>query len=292
MTSSGLVFKHYIALYPVEAFLGEYQGTLELYNQMQGLNNDGTSIINPLTNEPTIWPISGDPVTGTGWYLGDGWPGGPIPGDWRYHVPTGPFDMAPSDTQEVVIAILIKKGTDNINSITELKDYAAQIQHWYDNDFVTDVKETMPVLDYYQQILSTLSPLMRRHSVTQTLSIAEDITLETYPGVHAQILTNLITNSISHGFSEQLKKEIKIEVTQTETNTVIRYTDNGTGLKEHSRLHIFEPFFTTARESGGIGLGMSIVFNLVKQKLHGNTQLLTPKHGFGIEFTLPTRSES
>ena len=25
-----------------------------------------------------------------------------------------------------------------------LKDYAAQIQHWYDNDLVTDVKETIP----------------------------------------------------------------------------------------------------------------------------------------------------
>ena len=45
------------------------------------------------------------------------------------------------DTQEIVIAFLIKKGTDNLNSITELKNYAAQIQHWYDNDFVTDVEE-------------------------------------------------------------------------------------------------------------------------------------------------------
>lgn len=35
--------------------------------------------------------------------------------------------MAPNDTQEVVIAFLIKKGTDNINSITELKNYAVQI---------------------------------------------------------------------------------------------------------------------------------------------------------------------
>ncbi len=50
--------------------------------------------------------------------------------------------MAPNDTQEVVIAILIKRGTDNINSITELKNYAVQIQHWYDNDLVTDVEET------------------------------------------------------------------------------------------------------------------------------------------------------
>jgi len=52
--------------------------------------------------------------------------------------------MAPNDTQEVVIAFLIKKGTDNINSITELKNYAVQIQNWYDNDLVTNVEETSP----------------------------------------------------------------------------------------------------------------------------------------------------
>ena len=52
--------------------------------------------------------------------------------------------MAPNDTQEVAIAFLIQKGTDNINSVTQLKNYAAQIQHWYDNDFVTDVEETTP----------------------------------------------------------------------------------------------------------------------------------------------------
>ncbi|MCJ7554719.1 MAG: T9SS type A sorting domain-containing protein [Ignavibacteriaceae bacterium] len=107
---------------------------------MQGLNNFGDYIIDPTTNLPTIWPLTGDPVTGTGWYLVC--PNCLSGFDQRYHVPTGPFNMAPNDTQEVVIAFLIKRGTDNINSITELRNYAAQIQHWYDNDFVTDVKET------------------------------------------------------------------------------------------------------------------------------------------------------
>jgi hypothetical protein len=146
MTSSGIQFKHSFGPYPTDPRLGNYQGTLEFYNMMQGLNMDGSSILNPITNEPTIWSLSGDPVTGIGWYEGAGWPGGPLPADRRYHLPSGPFNMAPNDTQEVAIAILIKKGTDNINSIAVLKDYAAQIQHWYDNDFVTDVKENVPSL--------------------------------------------------------------------------------------------------------------------------------------------------
>ena len=37
----------------------------------------------------------------------------------------------------------MKKGTDNINSVAVLKDYATQIQHWYDNNLVTDVEETI-----------------------------------------------------------------------------------------------------------------------------------------------------
>ena len=127
--------------YPSDPHLGIYEGTLEFYNMMQGLNSDGNPIINPISGEPTIWPLCGDPVAGTGWFEGDGWPGGPAPSDRRYHVPTGFFNLAVGDTQEVAIAFLIKKGTDNINSITELKNYAAQIQHWYDNDFVTDANE-------------------------------------------------------------------------------------------------------------------------------------------------------
>ena len=142
MTSSGLIVKNSF-IYPRDPSQGVYEGTLEFYNLMQGLRNDGSYIIDPNTNQPTIWPITGDPVTQTGWYQVSYYPRG---GDQRYHAPTGPFNLAVGDTQEIVIAFLIKKGTDNLNSITELRNYAAQIQHWYDNDFVTDVDETTPTI--------------------------------------------------------------------------------------------------------------------------------------------------
>ena len=124
--------------------LGTTTGALMFYNNMQGLFWNGDQIIDPNTNLPTHFCLSGDPVAGTGWYEGSGWPGGPPPDDRRFSLTSGPFNMAPNDTQEVVIAFLIKKGTDNINSVAVLKDYAVQIQHWYDNNLVTDVTETIP----------------------------------------------------------------------------------------------------------------------------------------------------
>ena len=68
MTSSGLIVKNYW-IYPTDCPLGEYDGTIQFYNLMQGLRNDGSYVIDPNTNLPTIWPLTGDPVTGTGWYL-------------------------------------------------------------------------------------------------------------------------------------------------------------------------------------------------------------------------------
>ncbi len=82
--------------------------------------------------------------------MGEGWPGGPPPGDRRYHVPTGPFNMEPGDTQEVCIAIFMALGTDNINSITELRDLAAHIQEFYNTELVEilNTKETIAPIGY------------------------------------------------------------------------------------------------------------------------------------------------
>ena len=93
--------------------------------------------------------MAGDPVAGTGWYEGEGWPGGEQPGDRRHVMNSGPFTMAPGDTQEVVVGILIAKGTDRLNSVTELKrkDEVAQIA--YNLDFVLTPSPQAPEVTAY-----------------------------------------------------------------------------------------------------------------------------------------------
>lgn len=115
--------------------LGVAEGSVQFYNYLTGFVWNGDPFVDPNTGQEVKFVLSGDPVAKTGWYEGPGWPGGPIPGDRRHLMCSGPFNMAPGDTQEVVVGILIGRSVNNLASITELKrkDGAAQIA--YDLDF-------------------------------------------------------------------------------------------------------------------------------------------------------------
>jgi len=107
-----------------------------IYSYLTGLWWTGDPFINPHTGEATKYILSGDPVNGTGWYEGPkGWPGGPIPGDRRGLISSGPVSMAPGDTQEVVIGIVIARGLDNLNSISHLRYTTQQVKFAFDTNF-------------------------------------------------------------------------------------------------------------------------------------------------------------
>ncbi len=114
---------------------GDYKnGTLFLYNMLQGLLGDGTPHPLPISmgNGTTKFPYSGDPVNGTG-FIGKNafFPGAPwagYPSDKTLMVCSGPFNMAPGDTQEVVFAQVAAGAVDNIDylsAITYMKSYTA-----------------------------------------------------------------------------------------------------------------------------------------------------------------------
>lgn len=139
--------------------------------------------------------------------------------------------------------------------------------------------------------LKSLQPLLTKNQIHCVLLPGTDITLNSYPGAIAQIITNLITNSIHHAFHNTKEKQIRIELNQTPEEITIHYRDNGCGIAEDIRPKIFEPFFTTARRTGGSGLGLSIVYNLVTQKLGGEISIDEDQsHGAIFHICMPELS--
>lgn len=91
--------------------------------QIGGLLPDGQPIdptqfgvINGGTPDPKFF-FSGDPVTNGGWIDN-------MPVDRKMLVNTGPFTMAPGDTQEIIYAIVVNQGVDALNSITTARQTA------------------------------------------------------------------------------------------------------------------------------------------------------------------------
>ena len=116
--------------------LGDYaNGTLQFYNLFQGLiSTTGQPFTDPNTGEATKFALAGDPITGKGWVDGQLHP----PGDRRQGMASGPFTMAPGDTQEVVVAELAAGNFGNVDRLSAvglLKFFDQEAQNAYDNFF-------------------------------------------------------------------------------------------------------------------------------------------------------------
>ena len=98
------------------------------YNYMQGLLPDGTDLIDPTTGVPTRYFNAGDPVSGVGWLDNNA-------ADKRMMLSSGPFEMAPGDTQVVVGAIVMGQGSNRLSSVAGLRFFDTFAQDAFDKSF-------------------------------------------------------------------------------------------------------------------------------------------------------------
>ncbi|MEO9903509.1 ATP-binding protein [Nisaea sp.] len=134
------------------------------------------------------------------------------------------------------------------------------------------IEKSRPIdlVEYVQTVADSLQPELKPGGHAINITGQDNLVVTTYPGIIAQILTNLVVNSVRHGFGvERREGKIQIEIASFEDAITLTYGDNGKGMTKDVLDHAFDPFFTTTRGQGGSGLGLSIVYNLVTHKLAG-----------------------
>lgn len=139
--------------------------------------------------------------------------------------------------------------------------------------------------EYLEEVLLSLRNITKKTNLSITIHCDSSLKINSYPGYFSQIFTNLIINSIKHGYKEMEKGTIEISIFKENSQLIIIYKDDGKGIEKEHLHKIFDPFFTTNREAGGSGLGLNIVYNIVRNRLNGTIECQSD-FGEGVEFRL------
>jgi two-component system C4-dicarboxylate transport sensor histidine kinase DctB len=78
-----------------------------------------------------------------------------------------------------------------------------------------------------------------------------------------QVIINLFNNAID-AMEETAQKVIEIHIERTDKRLLIHVRDTGGGLSDDMLAQVFDPFFTTKSPGKGLGLGLSISYNILE----------------------------
>jgi signal transduction histidine kinase len=137
-------------------------------------------------------------------------------------------------------------------------------------DQTNELRRPFRVKEYIDEIITSLHPRLKHTNIKVDISCDAAIELDSYPGAFAQVITNLTLNALIHAFDANAIGTIGINAIQCDDKLEIDFSDDGKGIPAEFVDKIFDPFFTTQRGSGGTGLGLNIVYNLIVKQFGGN----------------------
>ncbi len=162
----------------------------------------------------------------------------------------------------------------------------------------------MKAVDIHEGLDNTLLILKNRlkahasHPGITVLREYGDLPLvECYAGQLNQVFMNVLSNAIdvledsANQPSEQPGVIHICTTVQADHWVVVRIADNGPGMSETVQRRLFDPFFTTKPVGRGVGLGLSISYQIVVEK-HGGRLKCHSIPGQGTEFVIEIPSSA
>jgi signal transduction histidine kinase len=142
--------------------------------------------------------------------------------------------------------------------------------------------------DLVQDVYTTLHPRLKHSPHYLAINVPAGINMDSYPGPLDQVILNLVNNALLHAFVDDTPGTMNISARLDGALVEIEFSDNGRGMDAATAARAFEPFFTTRMGSGGSGLGLYLVYNLVTAALDGEVFMhSTPAAGTAFLLKLP-----
>lgn len=155
------------------------------------------------------------------------------------------------------------------------------------------VVESFDVMERIRKRIDAESPRLIQSQITTSVKPKYAVVLHADPVKFDQLISNLLLNAIDaiieKGpiFRPIQKHRITIQVDADGDELKLAFSDTGIGVPIANRNKIFDPFFSTKAPGKGEGLGLFIVWNILK--MLGGRIAVDPKYSDGARFiaTIP-----
>ena len=190
-------------------------------------------------------------------------------------------DMLPETAKFLT---LLREQTERLTQMTKTLLEMSNLQQVARN-------EQIQLIPMIEEIFTDLAPLAEKRSIT--LEAEGDGSLTGSDTLIYRLLFNLTENAVKYN---RPGGSVRVELAQRQEKCIIRVSDTGCGIPEEYQQSIFQPFFrvdkSRSREYGGVGLGLSLVWEIAA--LHGGSVWVeeSSDKGTTIAVELPTGAES
>ena len=148
-----------------------------------------------------------------------------------------------------------------------------------------DPSEVIAIGDTAQRVVRMLTPLAQIRNIEIKLDICNVCPILCNEDDLYQIIFNLVENGIKYNRDNS---DLTITLSRIRDTAILKVKDEGTGIPEESLPYIFDRFYRVdkarSRSTGGSGLGLSIVHDLVEK--HQGKITVQSAVGVGSVFTL------
>lgn len=137
-------------------------------------------------------------------------------------------------------------------------------------DHTNSIESEFEVVDFVKSVIKKIESIYLNNQIKVNYYLSgKELVVRCDPASISKIITILYINSVQHGFNNDSGR-IDIEIISHERNLEMTIKDNGKGIEKDNLKKVFDPFFTTSRGSKNIGLGLSILYNIVTISLNGS----------------------
>ena len=179
---------------------------------------------------------------------------------------------------------LLQEQTERLTQMTKTLLEMSNLQQVARNEQI----QLAPMIE---EIFTDLAPLAEKDGIS--LEVEGDGVMTGSDALIYRLLFNLTENAVKYNRSGGA---VRISVTQEPEKLLIRVSDTGCGIPEEFQRSIFQPFFrvdkSRSREYGGVGLGLSLVWEIAN--LHGGSVWVekSSEKGTTIAVDLPTQQST